>query len=242
MLLEELINTKSRSKTVGKLHTPNSNDTIGSGMYATVKDVKNDPHMVKKTFRRPIHNLDDHDPYWAYIKWIAHDGMANKNPYFPRIYNITNLKDADAKELRRAKMEKLQSIDDINIDLLYPVYQRMAGKEFKSDNNFDDKDDDDDDSLIKDYIIYQLKNDLDWRVDDDAESSYKEAINYIKKLKHALGAKLDIHDRNIMFRIGSNGAQLVITDPFFGIYLEKEPDESVEQGKKDDALLMALWN
>ena len=71
MLLEDLINTKINKKNTNTpLKPSDQTGAFAKGTYSTVKNDAGDPHMIKKSFKNPTKNIEEHDPYWLYIKKI----------------------------------------------------------------------------------------------------------------------------------------------------------------------------
>ena len=208
MLLEDLINTKINKKnTNSPLKPSDQTGAFAKGTYSTVKNDAGDPHMIKKSFKNPTKNIEEHDPYWLYIKKIIESGINDGNPYFPRIYNVTELKDLNGKELRRAQIEKLIDSKDLSendFKMLSIVYQKMGGAENVSTTI---------DHII-DRLYYNLSG---YDLDKIEDSLYLEAVNFIKDIKKSNKKVIyDIHAGNVMFRRNNGGLQLVITDPFYG--------------------------
>lgn len=210
MLLEDLINTKIKNKIVNKkLKPPKTNNLLSDdGLFSTVKTDSSDPHMIKKTVIEPTRDIEE-NVHWLYIRKIVESGIADSNPYFPRIYNITSIKGLRDEELRRATMEKLIPYTDFSKSTADPqlgiVYQKMGGAEHVK--------------VSVDHIVDTLNyNLLNQQLDRIQDPQYKEALDFIKNIYNENSAiRYDIHEGNIMFRRGPSGLQLVITDPFYGI-------------------------
>lgn len=218
MLLNEIIEPKIINKTVDKpIGDSSRKGEIDSGKYSTVKN-DNDPHMIKKSSKRARTDLESIDPYWTFIKKLVDSGIASRNPYFPRIYNITSLKGADEKEIRRAKMEKLLSYADLH-DADVPLLKIISERINANLNDLDDLDVEIDPvgayiSIISDKIDNLLRN---YGINELNDDSLIEAIYFIRNMiKENHFMVIDMHTENIMFRRGSYGLQLVITDPVCG--------------------------
>lgn len=75
--------------TVDTNPTVNDNDvdntTTGkSGVFATVKPDRNDPHIVHK-------NMKTRDPaYTAYVNFLVKNDHSQQNPHFPRIFSVAS--------------------------------------------------------------------------------------------------------------------------------------------------------
>ena len=171
-------------------------DVGGRGIYASVKGDE-DPFMINKYSHPHVE-----DPgYTAYVKLITDNKLAQANPHFPRIYEISDGK---------WKMEKL------------PFTLRQY---FESGDYHENKHNkevicgmylNDYDPANFDYwdFTYPYKIKL---------GTYRKALEIIHKFAKENNSKResgdvwlgdDLHASNIMVRLTPQGPQLVITDPW----------------------------
>ena len=109
---------------VRNLKTPMNGDDVwdrntqhaGSGAYAYGKEIASDPHLYAKHYRRPIRS----DGYMAYIDAIK--PYMGSNPYFPRIFRITNITDPTGQVKPRYDMEKLEHGHYLPLEELVHLY------------------------------------------------------------------------------------------------------------------------
>lgn len=176
-------------------------DQIGSGMFATVHQSKNDPHMVNRitTPSRDRNKLfQKEDGFEIYAFNIIDSKINESNPTFPRIY-----KRADGKY----QIEKLVKLDSVGHEELLNYIE----------NNFDI-------NLDPGYSSHDLAFELTMLLancfDMQDYSAVKNkyiiaACKWIENLARMSGTTLDIHGGNFMFRRTQHGLQLVITDPLY---------------------------
>lgn len=172
----------------------------GSGAYGKVTDHKSDNHMVKKSNYLPVVNLEKEDGYFAYIKAVVDGKLAQKNPYFPRIYDIKTFTDDYGEQRYRITLEKLLHLDEVSEGELIAVLSRA----FK---NFED-------------VLEQNKGNFERAIDQCidrrqfANSLIFEAFEVIDKvIATNKSFSFDVTTSNIMLRRIINGLQLVIIDP-----------------------------
>lgn len=218
MLLEELIQPKIIKKNLNRPIlknneiSPSHPDFLGRGVFSTVKQ-DSDPHLVKKTTKVPNKDLENYDPYWLYIDALLESNIADRNPFFPRIYSSSKLTGNDYHSVRRVRIEKLEKLTNFtaknvqSFEMIQNIFSNISG--YKLDYV----------GLTKYKIIYDLcefiydgiKNPSSYNGDN---SKFKEAINFIHNLT-STSTKPDIHEDNLMLRRTSYGVQLVIIDPLF---------------------------
>lgn len=223
MLLTELFDTKTSNKNTNKTFDVNSltkkrdllrllpSEKIGA--YGKVSQSRNDPFTVNKTPHVPQEDIQATDSYSIYIKKITDDKMAQKNPYFPRVYDIKITSDKYQQQKYSIKMEKLQNIINSSEEELIYFLEKMFKTELFPQRyqpldelshegkiramNFALKRSIDDDNLINDELL-------------------KEALDYLKLLYNnpTYGLAWDIHAGNYMVRRTPSGGQIVLVDPF----------------------------
>lgn len=213
-LLEDLIGTVKTQKTYnGVLGTKSRNfntgrKALGSGNYASVKQDPNDPHLVKKHSKRIESKDDGYNNFIEYL--INHDLM--DNIHFPKIYNITAIKDKEGNVIHTYKMEKLIPFYDANKREL----EFFIHKTFNQDGvNIILKAYARNDSLplaismiISDCAYGDF--DMEYIIDD----SFREAIDTIKVIaRDTPFVNIDIKIDNMMWRRTPHGLVLVFTDP-----------------------------
>lgn len=195
----------------------------GVGRFSTVKP-GSDPHTVKKSSKSPNHDMID--GYWRFIDYVARYQLW-ENPHFPRVYNIKKIKDQSGDMMLRGEIEKLESLEDLRMDEIKHLYQKIYGLENMPSLGQNTK------GLgrseVKDLYLKRLATDVQHSVkglgnQKIEEESFKNAVKILKMIKkrestskdkiRSLGFIYDIHYGNIMARRTPYGLQLVFTDPF----------------------------
>lgn len=174
--------------------TDNDSNVLGRGYFASVKPDKEDPHMIIKKQHRE-------DPsYDTYVDFLVNNKLAQANPHFPRIYEISK---------GQWKMEKLPF---------------TLSQFFSPDNGNDQWENN------KQIIGHMYLKDFDparfsTRIFENPENiklgTYRKALELVhtareKHNQSGVGEHLsdDLHPGNIMVRLTPHGPQLVITDPW----------------------------
>lgn len=219
-LLEALFNTevKPDKRYHGYLRQDTGSRTdreIAKGsVFSKVKDIKNEPHMVRKYNHRPMdpaaHKLRSVDGFNYFIEQIIERGETD-NIHFPRVYAMKKIVDDYKQHIHTYDVEKLIPSSAVTREELLKVCEESFGK----DDDALDYSKESLEDIISGKVIYALEhNDY-----DDIESeSLLEALHILRDIvKSAInlkrGHKLDLHVQNIMYRRTPVGTQLVINDP-----------------------------
>jgi hypothetical protein len=227
-LEEQLVQPNSKNVQLPKNRTVYGffNNSKGSpeGQYSFVKNDPTDPHAVIKNQKRP--NVTD--PFWIYTQELQSNPEMMDNPYLPKIYNHTKLRDAKDNTLNTAKIEKLHPIKSLHPEQILHIYHRAMGKEFEETslgkeflraNRFQPSD------VVRDTLAIEaletLLGMLQYVVNGDAnpnmihDEDLKRALIFIERIRRKHKFSGDIHDDNIMVRLSSHGPQMVLTDPLW---------------------------
>lgn len=189
----------------------------GEGAWGTVKDNPNDPFMVRKTSKIPKdrENFDSEkiDGYWAFIRGIQNNEKLKNNPFLPRIYGVKKLRDINGKVIMRADMEKLVESIDIDGELLLRYINGIVDMpQVEAVLNAMKNSEEVNVRRVLELFTGLLENATETKNYQRIKNKYLiEAIDYIHGL--TTDYVLDLHEGNIMFRRGTTGIQLVITDP-----------------------------
>lgn len=223
MLLKELFDTKTSNKNTNKTFdveglrktrdllrlSPSKN----MGAYGKVTQSRNDPFTINKTPHLPQEDIQDTDSYSIYIKKITDDKMAQKNPYFPRVYDIKITSDKYQQQKYSIKMEKLQNISQSSDEELIYFLEKMFKIELFP-QRYQPLDE-----LTHEGKIRAMSFALKESIDNDSlvnDEILEEALNYLKMLYNnpAYGLAWDLHAGNYMVRRTPSGGQIVFVDPF----------------------------
>jgi hypothetical protein len=193
--------------------SPKKKDTetkIGSGRYSTVS--KADDFSVNKKYKRKKKNIDT-DPYYIYVKTISDNKLAEKNPYFPRIYSVKSNRVDDENNRPDFNMEILTPISDISSDIIYNIGKHIMANAVTYDLNFQ-------------FYLSNHKNVIgvitttmnralhSKNLDEIKDSMLKNALKVIMNIRDKYPqCRPDIHPDNIMVRLTPHGPQIVLTDP-----------------------------
>lgn len=229
MRLDELVKTNYKQNSVKDyeengedpdVRYAEKQDDPSVGRYSQVKPDENDPHMVNKKSFDPIQDLEKRDGYFYYINKISESGIADGNPYFPRIYDVNIFKDSTGKATFDAKIEKLERGDSLSEEELLLVASHCF-KDFDSAMQRKSAYGGTLERKIPTKKLLILKTISMLLYDSLRHQGYvkdpllAEAMKFIddlyRKNKHI---DEDLHEDNFMFRRGRYGLQLVITDPF----------------------------
>lgn len=212
--LLEIINTEyQRQNYSGKFKDGGGVDSrrLGQGAYASVMNNKSDPHMVKKHHYSPQDlSADEYDGYINFAKMLINSKQMD-NPSFPKIYRVKEIDDRYGKTIFRYDMEKLISYQDLEIDELMAVLNRVLDVE--ADRPLDRQ------RSIQIVLSATIENAI--RNGDTSsikDESLKSAIALVNRMTKALKNKnikymLDVNPGNLMYRRTKYGLQPVITDP-----------------------------
>lgn len=210
MKLDELFQTKQRERPVKAEKFRNSKTSRQSdkwGNFGYVHPNKKDPHLIKKV----AHDYSYKDSYYHYIKAISDSGIAQHNPYAPRVYKIDVYKDEDSGATKyNADIEKLQPVASLKMPQLVRLWEQITGSPKRPNS----RDPEDIRADINEYLSFLFNG-----RETTPDKNLKEMIDFIAGVKKDLEsdgnywAGYDIKLSNFMIRTTPYGAQLVITDP-----------------------------
>ncbi len=178
-----------------------------SGAFGRVYSI-GDPHTVVK---RPHAAQEDTDPYYVYAKEVIENKLAQKNPYFPRFFNVKEVKDSENNILYRFEMEKLKSCEEIennNPEIIKNTILNIFGEDIYKTYYVERESEYHAKFLANAMSVHIVENHAD--TNDD---NFNNAIRLLHRIKEDNEFVLDLHSKNIMFRL-SPYPQVVITDPF----------------------------
>jgi hypothetical protein len=217
-ILSEQIETKVTDHKTGlNLKVPHLNRherdrVLGRGIANIVLNNKRDPHTVLRHNSNVINpHVDSSSPYY---KWLVSTKAYDSNPYFPRIYARSTVKDKSGKTLITHEIEKLHSLDALEPEVLEGIYTAL----------FDENAIERASSFAKKYSMNDkhfkkliLLNCLDWTFDGRVQTSDEQLQQALKKARelsfeNEIGGP-DMHEENVMVRLTPHGPQLVLTDP-----------------------------
>jgi hypothetical protein len=214
-------------KAMKKIQPPENMNVLGSGGDARTYGNDDEPGTVTRvtrTVRDP-----EKDSYYKYLSAIAKSDRIQRNPYFPKIYNVKIVEDKTGRRAYSVDMERLLEFDTLSAEECVMLGERMffnfAGfaKEYVARH--------------KEIVPQQHRDKVSMKSKGTAGFVLLKAIEkcinfgeqvatYVKdpRLKEAMiilralikndhDVAPDIHDGNIMVRRGPGGPQLVLTDP-----------------------------
>jgi hypothetical protein len=170
-----------------------------TGAYGKVYD-KGDSHTLTKT--NFVANPSKTDAYYTYIKYIVDNDLAQENPYFPRVYDIKTIEDANGNARYKIDIERLQDLGKISKETISAMLWNLFDSDVIDDN------------IQKYGLAEALAICVELTCEGHAKSKDKylnEACAIVRKLRNT-GFIFDIHIGNIMVRL-SPYPQLVIVDP-----------------------------
>jgi hypothetical protein len=221
MKLYDILKTSKniKNKDIFKREYRVKRNSDSSGAYAAVYLKKNDPHQVIKTSikpvdmtyygkKRPANHADlGYDGYYHYIKLLIESRIYEKNPFFPRIYNVHEKIDERGLSFFNFEMEKLIEFNKEPAPLIWNYFTQIADME---QSGLDEK------YFMEDRIYWENAARLLRLIRGNSllikNQMLKNAISFIIENKNNFN--LDIGQANIMWRRGKYGLQLVITDPY----------------------------
>lgn len=197
-----------------------------SGAYSYVKDDKNDPHVVHKYQKK--HN--SRDAYWIFLDHLKNSDMMD-NPYLPKVYKHTVVKDVKDNVKNSATIEKLMPLSEASPSDIFLMCHRAYGMEFEETpsgklytRNSRFMGSRYDENHASRYALNRLLETIELAVqgytpsDNDeiiTDEQLLEATAFVRKVMEESGSSTDMHSANFMLRRTPTGAQLVIIDPLW---------------------------
>lgn len=216
MKIFEIVSTNYKNTNNGKDTPDYLIDPLAPNSGATGK-VSNDddPFMVNKEYYFPL-KPGKKDGYKIYVDSIAKNNLSSKNPFLPRVYEVSLAKTPKGNDLPTFKMEKLQTLTSIDDSMLFGIANSLFNDATSLAYTAGLLDSNPDSGEITDHCLanmikYVLKF---HKFDEIKNSKFKEALLFINELAEENKLSLDLHANNFMIRPTSHGPQLVITDPF----------------------------
>lgn len=212
-LLELVEPTLTRKNTNLRFRAGNDNDdtALGQGNYSTVKNDRNDPHMVRKHHHTPVDDRVD-DGYVDFVNYLIKNKIQDVN--LPRIYDIKEITDPSGQKIYKYQIEKLNSIKDISLKELQALINRSIDANYHVDTIKNE-------DTYKRELLRQFGRDLEncLKASDYSRIKDEELIKTLQTIKDYTETKEDTwldmgNAGNLMFRRGPTGLQLVIADPF----------------------------
>ena len=228
--LLELVQTNVSHEKRDRLHDTSYKGEKGAGYYSAVDSDPEDPHMVKKRSINPMQS-DEHDAYRFFIDQLIDNDFINRNPYFPRVYDVKGMTDDQGRHANEYRMEELIPHRDVSEEELLSMMDRIFNDtdiksrwdDYTSKINSEGGAFRDIPSLdkIQLRITHNIENAI-YRGDfsnikDETMVEAGKMLNTIMDNADTDGDKqlmLDFNKDNIMYRRGKYGLQPVITDPF----------------------------
>jgi hypothetical protein len=202
-------------------------NVLGSGGDARTYGNQDEPGTVTRVTRTT--QDPKKDSYFKYLSTIAKSDRIQRNPYFPKIYNVKIVRDNKGNQAYSVDMERLLDFDTLSAEECVMLGERMffnfAGfaKEYVARR--------------KEIVPTQHRDNVSMKSKGTAgfvllkaiekcinygeqvatyvkDSRLKEAMMILRDLiKRDEDVSPDIHDGNVMVRRGPGGPQLVLTDP-----------------------------
>lgn len=223
MLLEDLIDTKIKNIKIkdyfGKINT---NDDLGRGTISNVSQHKNDPHMVVKRSATPVVNDDNEttivnfrkDSFRDYAEFIIKNKLADKNPWFPRIYVMKDFEDKGNMHLHKYEMEKLERFTSLSHKQLFDIFERLFPEyDLAVEYDFPEKEIEHYffAAKLEQYFIGEFDPDL-----TTPDETLKDACIALTAFQKEYNVTCDdMGPNNFLIRRGKYGLQLVINDPIY---------------------------
>lgn len=212
-LLELVEPTLTRKNTNLRFRAGNDDDesALGQGNYSTVKNDRNDPHMVRKHHHMPIDDRVE-DGYVDFVNYLIKNKIQGVN--LPRIYDIKEITDRDGQKIYKYQLEKLLPVKEISFEELQSIINRTIDAEYETEDDVNEEGN-------KRHVLRQFGRDLEKCLiaGDYRRIKDEELINTLQTIKNYTITKKDAwldmgNAGNLMFRRGPTGLQLVIADPF----------------------------
>jgi len=196
-------------KNTRKLSWPQGSEParpIGRGGYSSVYDDPNDPHIVIKKERAFTNKHAN-----KFYQWAKAIQKEPSNVYLPRIYKIETEENPSGKTRHTYWIEKLHAVSsqEISSEAILALIDKMfnVSKHDKSE--------------LKRMGLHNLWGFIVSKIihlpyghkttSDIKDPELSKAITILKST--GLLNYYDMHDQNLMLRLGPGGPQLVITDP-----------------------------
>lgn len=108
-------------------------DNDRGGVYYSVDDDPNDPHLISKFSHSPVVNDTTTEGFTGYIKALLHFNMIDTNPFAPRIYNINQYRHPTAGfshfNFQMEKLIHIKAAPPLSVIPLYDLFEPNAPTE-----------------------------------------------------------------------------------------------------------------
>lgn len=216
--ISPIVRTRNLKKSLtGDTSEQTNRKPLGQGLGAVVYD--NDEHTVNRVGKWRADDSQQHPEtmYRSFIDAIIKNPKYDGNPYFPRVYDITDYIDKMGMRKSRYKLERLNHLDDTHI--VIAILNKIFGENLDKVLDFYDINYKDIehvklqklvDVLAKEVIKTIIRGN---RMGYIVDHKFLEAC-FILGHSGIPKTRLDIRYANLMYRTGPTGPQLVITDPY----------------------------
>ena len=180
----------------------NKGDYIASGTFADVFSSKDPDQTAIKQIRDGFY--DPAFNYW--VNEIVKNNLRQKNPTFPRFYNI-KLENNKVIGAEMEKLTELRLLSDEQKEQLFVYIFGISRNDYHVPL----------DRFIEDLLPKMIVQQINKGVSSIKNQNIKNACKIVNKLLMRLGefeVGLDLHVENMMARIYKYGVQLVVADPF----------------------------
>lgn len=196
-----------------KSEIKNSSSRGEDGAYGYVTHDEKKPFTVNKKPKR-MENDEFIDVYKEYIKGVVFLKLAQRNPYFPRVYEFRTIDTKDGQDYD-FEIEKLIHYNMVSVEEFYVMVKHMFGKDIVQElgppSHHSSK-------SICEFICTEFSKFIETNkeifIKDEQLLSALKILKSMDKKFTKDGSFLDLHEENVMFRRTPFGIQLVFTDPF----------------------------
>lgn len=174
---------------------------IGSGLFSSVHQDRNDPHMVNKRNDTPLgpQHMQKEDGFDFFVRQL----VANKqmdNIHFPKVYSADKNTDSTGTHRSKYTMEKLEPLGNVTDKELEAIVEAHMNQSAWNTE-----------LLAGDIEVSCYSKSM--RTKKIKMESLIEACEFIEDLVDISDFHLDLHEGNLMVRRTPYGLQLVINDP-----------------------------
>lgn len=165
-----------------------SSATLGTGLFSRVSQ---DPRLPQEVLKI-TYNHGTRDGYPVFVDALINNSSFRENPHFPKISSVRKIVHPKDEPTYMVRMELLKPLQDLRLSQLTQLWHRY----FDSD-------------VPKDLKAETIAD----KLSDVNDPQFQAAYRLSQQLAQQHNVSFDLHEENVMVRLGPQGGVLVITDP-----------------------------
>lgn len=165
-----------------------SSTTLGTGLFSRVNQ---DPRLPQEVLKTTYYH-GTRDGYQVFVDALINDPRFRKNPHFPRISSVKKIVHPKNEPTYMVRMESLKPLHDLSLSQLTQLWHRYFDRDVPKD--------------LEAETIADMLSDVN-------DPQFQAAYRLSQQLAQQHNLVFDLHEENVMVRLGPQGGVLVITDP-----------------------------